>query len=296
MDIILQGITEALLWALLAIGVYLMYGILDIADLSVEGVFPLGAAFSAILLVANTNPILATLAGMLIGGVAGLVTGLMHTKLKIPFLLTGILMMSALYSINLRIMNQPNISLSNNDTIYSLLENIVGKDNSFLCIGLVAVIIIILVLFFLYKTELGLAFIATGNNEVMAQANGINTNRMKIIGYVISSALVGLSGSLLSQYNGFADIQSGVGTIVIGLAAVIIAMTIFKDITFTKRLLTIVIGAIIYRLVIVLVLEFNIEIFNVKLAFEALDLKLISAVILTIFICLPKIKIKKGRS
>ncbi|MDH6603330.1 putative ABC transport system permease protein [Bacilli bacterium PM5-9] len=284
MEIILLAISEACLWAILAIGVYLMYKILDIADLSVEGVFPLGAAVCAIMLTNGVNPFLATFLSLMAGMLAGLLGSLLHTKLKIPALLTGILVMSGLYSINLRIMQKPNISLSNVTTVFSALENYISKEYVSLIVGIITLIIVITLLYLFYKTELGLAFIATGDNEVMAQANSINTDNMKIIGYMISNALVALSGALLSQYNGFADAQSGVGTIVIGLAAVIIGGVLVKKATFTKRLMLVVIGAIIYRLIISLALEMNIE---------ATDLKLISAIILAVFLAAPNLKIAK---
>ncbi|MDF9866699.1 putative ABC transport system permease protein [Bacilli bacterium PM5-3] len=284
MEIILLAISEACLWAILAMGVYLMYKILDIADLSVEGVFPLGAAVCAIMLTNGVNPFLATFLSLMAGMLAGLLGSLLHTKLKIPALLTGILVMSGLYSINLRIMQKPNISLSNVTTVFSALENYISKEYVSLIVGIITLIIVITLLYLFYKTELGLAFIATGDNEVMAQANSINTDNMKIIGYMISNALVALSGALLSQYNGFADAQSGVGTIVIGLAAVIIGGVLVKKATFTKRLMLVVIGAIIYRLIISLALEMNIE---------ATDLKLISAIILTVFLAVPNLKIAK---
>ncbi|WP_423362834.1 ABC transporter permease [Mycoplasma sp. P36-A1] len=285
MDLIISSISEALLWSVLAIGVYLMYKILDIADLSVEGIFPLGAASCCVALVSGINPIVATIIGFVAGSLAGLVAGLISTKLKIPALLTGILVMTGLYSVNLRIMQKPNVSLLSTNTIYDLLNNIIPEKYQVLVIGVIILVIIILILLWFYNTEIGLAFIATGDNEIMAQANGINTDHMKIIGYMIANGLVGLSGALLAQYNGFSDVQSGIGTIVIGLAAVIIGGVIVKNAKFLSRLILVVVGACIYRLIISFVLQMHIE---------ATDLKLISAVILTIFLALPSLKLKRN--
>lgn len=283
-SILLSATSEALLWSIMAIGVYLMYRILDIADLSAEGVFPLGASVCGILLISGIHPLIATIMALIAGSLAGLVSSLLHTKLKIPALLAGILTMTGLYSINLRIMGRSNIGLAKTNTLLSIVENFVSKDYAGLVIGAIALLIVISALYLFYKTEIGLAFIATGDNEAMSQANSINTDNMKIIGYMISNGLIALSGALLCQLNGFADTASGVGTIVIGLAAVIIAGVIVKNARFVYRLLSVVVGAIIYRLVIGLVLEFNIE---------ASDLKLISAVILTLFLYLPNVKFKK---
>lgn len=263
-----------------------MYKILDIADLSVEGVYPLGGACVAISIVAGLHPIVAMLIAAAAGAVAGLIGAIIHTKLKIPALLTGILIMTGLYSINIKVMGGPNINLGDSPTIFKMAESIIPKEFAGLFVGIVILLIIITLLFLFYKTEIGLAFIATGDNEVMAQANSINTDNMKIIGYMLSNGLVALAGALLVQYNGYADAQSGVGTIVIGLAAVIIATVIVKKVGFAQRLVTVVCGAIIYRVVISLVLELNIE---------ASDLKLISAIILTIFLCIPNIQIFKSK-
>ncbi|MEG0284158.1 MAG: ABC transporter permease [Erysipelotrichales bacterium] len=286
MNIILSAVSEALLWSILAIGVYLMYKILDIADLSVEGVFPLGAVVCASLIIKDVNPIYATLLAIAAGSLGGLVTGILHTKLKIPALLSGILVMSGLYSVNLKILQKSNVSLAQNKTILDLLENYIPREYCALVLGIIVLTIIIIILYLFYKSEIGLAFIATGDNETMAQANSINTNRMKILGYMISNGLVAFSGALLAQYNGFADTASGVGTIVIGLAAVIIGLVVIRRAKFQYRLMSIVLGAIIYRLIIAVVLELNVE---------ATDLKIISAIILALFLYLPNLNIGKVR-
>lgn len=261
-----------------------MYKILDIADLSAEGVFPLGASVCAIMIVSGSHPLVATVCAMIAGSLAGLVSSLLNTKLKIPALLAGILTMTGLYSINLRIMGRSNISLAQSNTLVKIMQDIVPKQYAALVIGVIALIIVITALYLFYKTETGLAFIATGDNEAMSQANSINTDNMKILGYMISNGLIALSAALLCQFNGFADAASGIGTIVVGLAAVIIAGVIVKNAKFVYRLLSVVLGAILYRLIISCVLELNIE---------ATDLKVISAVILALFLYLPNVKFKK---
>ncbi|WP_413524282.1 ABC transporter permease [Carnobacterium divergens] len=282
MDIIMSSVSQGFLWSIMAIGVYLTYRILDIADLTAEGSFPLGAAICASQIVAGTSPIIATLMALLGGMGAGLVSGLLHTKLKIPALLTGILTMTALYSINLRIMGQANISLLGQKTIMRSLA-LLGMTNqtAVLIVGGIAVAIMIVVLYFFFSTEIGLAIHSTGDNEEMSEANGINTDLMKIIGYMLCNGLIALSGALLAQNNGYADISMGIGTIVIGLASLIIGEVIFSHLTFVKRLMTIVIGAIVYRLIIDIVLQLGVA---------PTDLKLFSALILAIALSTPLLR------
>ncbi|MGL5042558.1 MAG: ABC transporter permease [Culicoidibacterales bacterium] len=287
--IVLSSSSQGLLWAVMAIGIYLMYRILDIADLTAEGAFPLGGATCvALISLQGWNPILATSAGMVVGAIAGLVSGLLHTKLKIPALLTGILTMTGLYTVNLRIMGQGNLPLTNNKTIVSSLGDFldafgISRDMTVLVLGLIVTGIIILVLYFFFNTSLGLAIRATGDNEEMSLANGINVDLMKIIGYMISNALIALSGALMAQNNSYADLNMGIGTIVIGLASIIIAEVIFKNLTLVKRLLTVILGAIIYRLILAFVLELGVE---------PSDLKFFSALILTIALGSPLISEK----
>lgn len=258
-DIIISSIYQGLLWSIMAIGVYLTFRILDIADMTAEGGFPLGGAITAHFLTTSMDPILATFLGFLGGALAGLISGVLHTKLKIPALLTGILTMTGLYSINLFIMGQANISLlSDVKTVFSILDFGNSTTNTIL-IGLIigSVVISLLVLFF--NTQMGLAARAVGNNSNMSAANGINNDNMKIIVYMISNGLIALSGSLMAQINGYADISMGIGTIVIALAAIIIAEMLVKNISFGKRLVTIMIGAIIYRLIIAFVLDKGVD-------------------------------------
>lgn len=290
MDIILSSISQGLLWSVMAIGVYLTFRILDIADLTAEGSFPLGAAICSVTIVSGISPLIASLLAMVGGMLAGIVSGLLHTKLKIPALLTGILTMTALYSINLRIMGQANVTLLGQETLMRALQSY-GLENrlAVLVVGGIAVGLVILVLYLFFSTEIGLALRSTGDNEDMSEANGVHTDTMKIIGYMMCNGLISLSGALIAQNNGYADISMGIGTIVIGLASVIIGEVIFHNLSFAKRLVTIVIGAIVYRLIIDLVLQLGVE---------PQDIKLFSAIILAIALSTPllKKKVKKAKS
>ncbi|MGB3160829.1 MAG: ABC transporter permease [Carnobacterium sp.] len=284
MSIILSSISQGLLWSVMAIGVYLTFRILDIADLTAEGSFPLGGAICASLIVAGISPILATLIAAFCGMLAGMVSGLLHTKLKIPALLTGILTMTGLYSINLRIMGKANITLLGKETVMRTVQSYgLTSRMAVLGVGLIASLLVIFLLYLFFNTEIGLAIRSTGDNEAMSEANGIHTNTMKIIGYMLSNGLIALSGALIAQNNSYADIGMGIGTIVIGLASVIIGEVLFHQLSFAKRLLTIVIGSIVYRLIIDLVLQLGID---------PQDIKLFSALILAIALSTPLIRKK----
>ncbi len=226
-DIVLSSISQGLLWSIMAIGVFLTFRILDIADLSAEGSFPMGAAVCALLIVNGYHPIVATLGGMAGGMLAGVVSGFMHTKMKIPALLTGIITLTGLYSVNLLILGRSNVSLSGETTLVTLLtDSGLTKTSAVLVIGAVFVALVVLSLVVLLNTQLGLALRATGDNLEMGEANGIKVDRMKILGYMLSNGLIALSGALLAQNNGYADLNMGVGTIVIGLASIILAEVI----------------------------------------------------------------------
>lgn len=283
--VILTTINEALLWSIMAIGVFLMYKILDIPDLSAEGTFTLGAAIYASQIIIGTEPLVAAIFAFIGGATAGLVAGLIHTVLKIPALLTGILVMTGAYTVNILIMGSGNISLLGKESLTDSLS-FLSPDFATMLLGAIVVLIVIILLYLFYRTQVGLAFIATGDNEMMSQANGININLMKVIGYMIANGLVALSGSLIAQNNGYADISMGVGVIVIGLAAVIVAGVIFKNVPFMARLFTVVLGAFIYRGIISAVLLFNID---------PIYLKLISAIILTLLLTLPNVKLFKKK-
>lgn len=284
MSIILSSISQGLLWSIMAIGVYLTFRILDIADLTAEGSFPLGGAVCASLIVAGIPPLLSTLIAVFCGMLAGVVSGLLHTKLKIPALLTGILTMTGLYSINLRIMGKANITLLDKETLMRTVQSYgLNSRMAVLVVGLITSLLVIFMLYLFFNTETGLAIRSTGDNEAMSEANGIHTNTMKIIGYMLSNGLIALSGALIAQNNSYADIGMGIGTIVIGLASVIIGEVLFHQLSFAKRLLTIVIGSIVYRLIIDLVLQLGID---------PQDIKLFSALILAIALSTPLIKRK----
>lgn len=296
LDIILGAVSLGLLWAVMTIGVYITYRILDIADLTVEGSIAVGAAIAATAISKGINPFAATGLALLGGLCAGLITGLLHTKLKIPALLSGILTMIALYSINLRIMGKANVSLLRMDTVYSSIEHLgMSKSYAVIVVGLICVAGVVGVLYWFFGTEIGCAIRATGDNPNMVRAQGINTNSMKIIGLVISNGLVAISGALIAQSQSFADVQMGTGSIVIGLASVIIGEVLFGKKNFFSRLISLVLGAITYRIIIALVL---------KLGMPANDLKLFTAITVAIALALPvfrsylrpiKISIKEGK-
>ena len=277
---ILQGaISLGLLWAIMTIGVYLTYRILDIADLTVEGSIAMGAAISAKFISGGVNPFAASVIALLGGMMAGLVTGLLHTKLKIPALLSGILTMIALYSINLRIMEKANISLLRMETIYTPFETMgMTHMNAVMLFGLICVIGVVGILYWFFGTEVGCAVRATGNNPQMARAQGINTNTMIILGLIISNGLVAFCGALIAQNQSFADVQMGIGSIVIGLASVIIGEVLFGKRSFINRLISLVLGAVTYRIIIALVL---------KMGMPANDLKLFTAITVAVALSLP---------
>lgn len=284
-DIILTAISQGLLWAIMAIGVFITFRILDIADLSAEGSFPLGAASTAIMIVNGINPLIATIGGFVAGMLAGAVAGFLHTKMKIPALLTGIIVLTALYSVNLLVLGSANVSLAGQTTLVTVLTSALSlsKLNAVILIGVIFVALVILLLVVLLNTQLGLALRATGDNLAMGEANGIKVERMKIFGYMISNGLIALAGSLLAQNNGYADMNMGTGTIVNGLASIILAEVIVKYLPLGKRLWSIVLGSILYRLVLVIILAMNVD---------AQMLKLASAVLLALILYVPEIRNK----
>lgn len=284
-DIILSGSTQGLIWGLLALGFYIAFRILDFADMTCEGSITLGASVTVLCIWHGVNSFLALPIAFLSGCVAGLVTGLLHTKLKIPPILSGILTMSALYSINIHVMSAAtgnagtaNVSLLNfsSNTIFSIIKSIIPltKTNVALIFGVLLTVGIISALYWFFGTELGCAIRATGNNEKMCRAQGINTDSTKIIGLAIANGLIALAGAMLCQYQGYSDVKMGVGSIVIGLASIIIGEAIFaKAKNFYLRLIGIVVGSIIYRVIVALV------IFS---GMPADDLKLMTAVVVVV--------------
>ncbi|SDQ40325.1 putative ABC transport system permease protein [Streptococcus equinus] len=284
-DIVLTAISQGLLWAIMAIGVFITFRILDIADLSAEGSFPLGAASTAIMIVNGINPLIATIGGFVAGMLAGAVAGFLHTKMKIPALLTGIIVLTALYSVNLLVLGSANVSLAGQTTLVTVLTSALNLSKLYavILIGVIFVALVILLLVVLLNTQMGLALRATGDNFAMGEANGIKVDRMKILGYMISNGLIALAGSLLAQNNGYADMNMGTGTIVNGLASIILAEVIVKYLPLGKRLWSIVLGSILYRLVLVIILAMNVD---------AQMLKLASAVLLALILYVPEIRNK----
>ena len=287
-----SAIAQGLTWGIMAIGIYVTYKILDIADLTVDGSLCTGGATCVILLVNGCPMWLALICSILAGMLAGLITGILITKLKIPAILAGILTQLALYSINLHIMGFGTTSFSKSNLPisvdkYSLLVSSryvreLSLRNPIIVV-ILFVAIIIAILYWFFGTELGCSIRATGANQFMARSQGINTDKTKVIGLVISNSLVALSGALLSQYQGFADINMGRGAIVIGLAAVIIGEQIFDKVfkNFALKLFACVLGAIIYYLVIQFVL---------KLGLSTDDLKMLTAIVVAIFLAIPNLK------
>lgn len=269
---------QGIIWGLMAIGVYITFRVLDVADLTVDGSLGTGGAVLVMCATSGMNIYVSMIIAFLAGCLAGLATGIFHTVFGIPAILSGILTQLALYSINLRILdNKSNqtISVMNYDLVVSL-RNITQS----IIVGLIIVLVFIAILYWFFGTELGHSIRATGCNQSMARANGINTNVNKIIGLVISNGIVALSGALLAQYQGFADVNMGRGAIVIGLAAVIIGEVVlgklFKN--FALRLLACVFGGVIYYVVITFVL---------RLGLNANDLKLFSALVVALFLGVP---------
>ncbi len=281
-EIILSAVALGLLWAVMVIGVYLTYRILNIADLSVEGTLPLGAAVAARMIAGGSDPWTATLCALLAGLLGGLITGLLHTVCRIPALLSGILTMLAMWSINLRVMGRSNTPLLRVETVYSLLERLgLSKTMATLTVGFLFVLFVALIIYWFFGTELGAAIRATGSNPNMARAQGIDTNNMIILGLMISNGLVGMAGALIAQYQGFADVQMGIGCIVIGLASLIIGEVLFGARSFKNSLISVILGAVAYRIIIAFVL---------KAGLTPNDLKLFTAITVAICLVLPMFK------
>ena len=298
----LYGALESgLIYAIMALGVYLSFRILNFPDLTVDGSFVTGGAVTSVMIVGGHHPIMATIFGAFAGVIAGCLTGLIHTKGKINPLLAGILMMIALYSINLRIMGQPNIPLMGENTLFNQIStwwNEVALDSFLLApfnwLGIsdyaprsfyviIAMILIVLLvkkmLDFFLRTEVGMTLRATGDNQAMVKSFSANTDRYVIVGIGLSNGLVALSGALVAQYNGFADINIGVGMIVIGLASVIIGEVIFGKQTIVRLTLAVILGAIVYRVIYSLALRLNF--------LDASDMKLITAIIVICALVIP---------
>lgn len=276
------AISQGLIWGIMAIGLYVTYRILDVADLSVDGSFATGGAVGVMLILNGWNLWLAMLMAFLAGLIAGAVTGLLHTFMGIPAILAGILTQLGLYSINLKILGKANqsINVNNTDVIISLRwVKEFALHNPLIMVSII-IVILILILYWFFGTEMGCGIRATGANLNMSRAQGINTNFNKVLGIMLSNGIVALSGALLSQYQGFADISMGRGAIVIGLAAVIIGEAVFGKFfkNFALKLVAVVIGSIIYYIVVQAV---------ITLGLDANMLKLFSAITVAIFLAIP---------
>lgn len=274
-----------LVFALVAIGVYLAFRILDFPDLTVDGSFPLGAAVCAVLIISGLNPWVATALAMVAGSAAGVVTAILNVRFKILNLLASILTMIALFSVNLRVMGKPNVALLNQDTMLTpfygqgVPEYLVRP----IFVGILVLVAVLVVWRFL-ESDAGLAMRATGANPKMARAQGVNTGRQIYLGMALSNALVAMAGALFAQTNGFADVTAGVGTIVVGLAAVIIGETLFGTRGLLIALLGCIVGSIAYRLAIQLALSSDV------LGLKASDLNFVTAVLVAIALILPRLR------
>ena len=282
LDFLLSNIGQGLIYAPIVLGVYITYTILDFPDLSVDGTFPLGAAVAAVCLTAGMDPIPSILLAMLAGAAAGFITGALHVYLKITNLLCGILVMTGLYSINLKIMGKANIPLLNKTTVYpSDMENGPTMNMLYALLITLLIVIIIKILLDLYmKTYSGKALLAVGASEQLVTTLSVNTGNLKIAGLMIANGLTALSGALMAQYQRFADVGMGSGTVVIGLAAVIIGRAVFGRARFIQGSTSVIFGAIIYKIVVGIAL---------KLGLDANWMKLATAVIFVLVIVLQRV-------
>jgi len=275
-----------LIYGLVAIGVYLTFRILDFPDLTVDGSFTLGAAVTATLIVMGTNVLLATVIGTLAAACAGLVTAWLNLRFDILHLLASILTMTALYTINLRVMGKPNVALIMEPTILTPFEGLFGLPDMYMrviFVGICAVVGGLLVAWFL-RTQYGLSMRAVGSNKRMAQANGIVVKQKVYAGLALSNGLVGLAGALFAQTNGFADSTMGIGTIVVGLAAVIIGQSLFASRSMYVIVLSCIVGSVLYRIAVSLALNADF------IGFSASDLNLITAVLVALALIFPKLR------
>ena len=277
----LGSVELGVIYAIMALGVFLSFRTLNMPDLTVDGSFVLGAAVSAVLCTAG-HPLAGAALALTAGALAGCVTALLHTKLKIQPILSGILTMLALYSINLKVMNgRANIPLLNLKTIFNFTGWMSGFDHAALLISFILLFTVMMLLYFFLKTRIGLVLRATGDNEQMVRALGVSTDLTKLVGLALANALVGLSGALIAQYQSFADVGMGIGMVIIGLASVIIGEAVFGASNLLRRLAAVILGSVLYRLAIALALE---------LGMPPTDLKLISAVIVCAALSMPAIR------
>lgn len=285
------AVAQSVLWSVMTLGVYITFKVLDFPDMTVDGSFATGGAVTAVLVAQGMNPVLSLLIALLAGMACGFVTGFLHTRLEIPGILAGILTMIALYSINNRIMGQPNISLLGVTTLFTQLSAAmpgIAKNMLTILVGFVAVVAVIALLYWFFGTEIGCAVRATGNNEYMVRALGVNTNRTKILGLVLSNGLVALSGALVAQNQGYGDVQMGTGTIMVGLASIIIGEVLMGSrFSFAYKLTSVVVGSVLYRVIIAIVLQMGLK---------STDLKLLTAVMVAIALAIPVVRKKTIRT
>ena len=279
-----------LIYSLLALGLMISFRILDVADLTVDSSFTLGAAVSAVFAVGEgsifgipfaSHPVLALVLATLAGAAAGLVTGLLQTKLGVQPILAGILTMTGLYSINLHVMGRSNLAVPADATVFEGIKALLGEEYGELILLLLIAAVLLAVVTLFFKTQLGMSIRATGDNEDMVRSSSINADFTKLVGLAIANALVALSGGLLAQYQGFADISMGIGMVIIGLASIIIGEVILGKKTVFRRALAAIVGAVIYRIIIALAMRINMN---------QNDLKLISAIIVTVAVAYPTVK------
>ena len=298
-----SAVAQGMLWAMRALGVYITFRLLDFADLTCEGSFAMGACISAVMTVTyHMNPFISLIFGFLGGAIAGTVTGLLNTKLKIPPILAGILSMISLYSINLRIMsdkaNLPiNVREEGVESMVTLVQKLLPESIRTMsqtttviaaCIGVIFCVLSVAVLYWFFGTELGSAIRATGNNEKMIRALGVNTDHMKLVALALSNGFIALSGSLVAQNQKVADVGSGTGAIVIGLASIVIGEVLFaKATSFKWRLTGIIVGSIVYRMIVAIVLQ---------LGMRSSDLKLLTAILVAVALSVPRLlQVKNGK-
>ncbi|MFV8313672.1 ABC transporter permease [Aerococcus urinaeequi] len=284
MDMIISAFSQGTIWAVMGLGIYITFRILNAPDMTTEGSFVLGGAIGAQMLYFNIDPFTTLLISFLAGMAAGAITGFLVTRLKINPLLAGIITMTGIYSINLKIMGKANMSLSTVTTLKNAIAGLsLPRNVDTIVIGLIVVTAIIFLLTYFFKTEMGQALIATGDNMQMAKSLGIETSEMTMLGYMLANGLIAVSGYIVSTDNGYADIQMGVGTVVIGLASIIIGEVLFRNVKLGVRFITILVGSIIYRLLLTIVLMMN---------FEANDFRLFSAIIVALCLAVPTIQNK----
>lgn len=280
----IQGaVSQGVLWGIMALGVYMTYRVLDIADLTVDGSFALGGSICATMITIGVNPWLSLIVAIAAGALSGAVTGFLHTKCDIPAILAGILTQIGLYSVNLRIMGRSNTPLLKLETMFKQLAALTGLSAAWvsLIIGVAFCAVLIALLYCFFGTEIGSAIRATGSNEHMVRSLGANTNFTKVLGLMLGNALIALSGALVTQSQGYADIKMGTGAIVIGLASIIIGEVLFsgkKRMAFGTKLFSVILGSVIYRIIVALVLQMGLN---------TDDLKLLTAILVAVALAIP---------